>query len=152
MLNIPYKAISFIKISTFFYYTYTHLHTPQHLFFFYIRNSSSSYLVTLFFFLLISSSIANTNASRTYIHNNALRRRVDFPTLFNLFIYPFFLSPSNHPHLSPFFCVHFFLFLSYAFLFCHLGSSRARLLYVTAYMRPTIYPHLYKSQYYPPHH
>lgn len=107
MLNIPYKAISFIKISTFFYYTYTHLHTPQHLFFFYIRNSSSSYLVTLFFFLLISSSIANTNASRTYIHN-ALRRRVDFPILFNLFITPFFFLHLIIHTFSPFFCVHFF--------------------------------------------
>lgn len=150
MLNIPYKAISLIKISTFFYYTYTHTHTltysPASLFLLHTQ----LHLVTFFFFLLISSSIANTNASRTYIHN-ALRRRVDFPILFNLFITPFFFLHLIIHIFPPFSVYIFFCSFLMPFFFCHLGSSRARLLYVTAYMRPTIYPHLYKSLL-SPHH
>lgn len=120
MLNIPYKAISLIKISTFFYYTYTHTHTltysPASLFLLHtqLQLFISGYS---FLFLLTSSSIANTNASRTYIHN-ALRRRDDFPILFNLFITPFFflhLIIHTFPPFSvyiffvPFLCLSFFV-------------------------------------------
>lgn len=149
MLNIPYKAISLIKISTFFYYTYTHTraYILSSISFSFTYATPSGYF---FFFLLISSSIANTNASRTYIHN-ALRRRVDFPILFNLFITPFFFLHLIIHIFPPFSVYIFFCSFLMPFFFCHLGSSRARLLYVTAYMRPTIYPHLYKSLL-SPHH
>ena len=153
MLNIPLKAIS---LTQFLLSSTTHIHTQSYIL------SSIFFLHTqlqfpisgyFFFFLIISSSIAHTQTqTHTPMHHAHIYTThhvavLTFPILFH-FINPFSFSPFNHPFHSPFFfCVHFFNFFM-PFFFRHSGSSRARILYVTAYMRPTIYPP-YKLQYFP---